>query len=174
MQSRIPLPQAEALTPAQKAIYESILSTRPSVDGPFLAWLHAPGFAAPAEKLGAYCRFGTGLRLRESELLILVTATHFACDGEWDIHGPIARRAGVSEADLDCVRAGGMPPSGERRERLLLGFASELLKTNRVSDETFAQAQAELGLETLVNVAGLVGYYGLVAMTLNAFAMRAS
>jgi 4-carboxymuconolactone decarboxylase len=174
MLSRIPLPQNEAMTSAQRAIRDSILATRPSLDGPFLAWLHAPGLAAPAEQLGAYCRYGTGLSLKESELLILTTATHFHCDGEWDIHGPLALEAGVEEADLALIRAGKQPRALDRRQSAILDFAGELLTTNRVGDDAFQKAQAALGIETLVNITGVVGYYTLVAMTLNAFAMRAS
>ncbi len=174
MQSRIALPTPQSMTPEQRAVYDDILRTRPSVDGPFLAWLHVPALAAPAQQLGAHCRFATGLSLRESELLILMTAARFDCDGEWDIHGPIALGAGVSPEDLARVRSGALPAPCSARESALLAFASELLKTNRVAQETFDHALTELGLEMLVNVAGLIGYYSLVAMTLNAFAMRAA
>lgn len=174
MRSRIPLPEPESMSPEQRAIRDSILATRPSLDGPFLAWLHAPGLADPAQKVGAYCRYGTDLSLRESEMLILLTATRFGCEGEWDIHGPIAQRAGVDETELATIRSGGRPDGRDRRERLLFAFVHELLHANEVAEDTFAEARAELGIKTLVDIAGIAGYYSLVAMTLNAFDMRAS
>ena len=50
-------------------------------------------------------------------------------------------------------------------------FASELLGTHRVSAERFERTMHMLGTEVLVELVGLVGYYTLVAMTLNAFEM---
>ena|SRR5260370_42316839 len=70
MISRIPLVKYEQLSPTGRDIYASILSTRGNLDGPFLAWLHSPHLAAPAEKLGAFCRYNTSLAEVESELLI--------------------------------------------------------------------------------------------------------
>ena len=173
MRARIALPSLDQLTQEQAALVDTILRTRPSLDGPFMAWLHVPGFAAPAQALGAYCRYATGLSPRESELLILMTAARFDCDGEWDIHAPIAAASGVSAEDLATTRSGGTPFARDDREAALLAFAAQLLRTNRVLPDTFAQAQAVLDVETLVKVAGLIGYYSLVAMTLNAFDMRA-
>jgi 4-carboxymuconolactone decarboxylase len=42
-----------------------------------------------------------------------------------------------------------------------------------VSESTFNKAVQRFGHETTVNLVGLLGYYALVAMTLNVFAMRA-
>ena len=65
MKSRLPLHDASQMTPEQRAIHDSIVSTRGNLEGPFLAWLHSPGLAAPAEQLGAFCRYGTSLSLQE-------------------------------------------------------------------------------------------------------------
>ncbi len=43
----------------------------------------------------------------------------------------------------------------------------------RVSDATYAKAVARFGHEVVINLVGLLGYYALVAMTLNVFEMRA-
>jgi 4-carboxymuconolactone decarboxylase len=42
-----------------------------------------------------------------------------------------------------------------------------------VSDTTFKQAVDRFGHTVVVNLVGLLGYYALVAMTLNVFDMRA-
>jgi 4-carboxymuconolactone decarboxylase len=49
------------------------------------------------------------------------------------------------------------------------GFAKELLDTQKVSDATYERAVAELGLTAVVELVGVLGYYGLVSMTINAF-----
>lgn len=172
MKSRLPLPTPDRLDPAQAAIYRSILSTRGNVDGPFLAWLLAPGLADPAERLGAFCRYGTSLALVESELLILSVAARFDCLGEQQIHEPIAVAAGLAQAAVDAIRAGGAPELATARQRLLHRMATALLRTNRIPDAVYADAVAEFGETGVVEIAGVIGYYALVAMTLNAFDMR--
>lgn len=172
MQSRLHLPAPEAMSPAQKAIHDSVLRTRGNVQGPFLAWLLSPGLADPAQQLGAFCRYGTSLSLQESELLILLVAAHYDCAGEQQIHEPIARKAGLADAVLAAIRAHQPPPLETPRLRLLEEVARELLEAKKLPDALYARAAAELGETTLVELVGVVGYYALVAYTLNAFDMR--
>lgn len=171
MQARISVPSEDQMSDAQREIYESILRTRPSIDGPFLAWLHSPGLASPAEKLGAYCRFGAALSQRETELLILVVAARFDCIGEWKIHAPIAAREGLADEAIEAIRTGAEPALADPRDRLLWTLARQLLDTNRIEAALFETARATLGVPALVDVVGIVGYYSFVAMTLNAFEM---
>lgn len=171
MKSRLPLPDASRMTPEQRAIHDSIVSTRGNVEGPFLAWLHSPGLASPAEQLGAFCRYGTSLSLQESELLILCVAAHQACVGERQIHEPIALRAGLSQAAVDAIRAGEQPAFEDARLAMLHRLAVQLLRTNRIDADTFEAARSTFGDTALVEAVGIIGYYALVAHTLNAFEM---
>ena len=172
MKSRLLLPAPDQLDPAQSAIYQSILSTRGNVEGPFLAWLLAPGLADPAQRLGAFCRYGTSLALVESELLILLVAAGFDCVGEQQIHEPIAIGAGLSEAAVDAIRTGATPELATPRQRMLLRMATALIRTNRIPESVYGEATAEFGQTGVVEIVGVIGYYALVAMTLNAFDMR--
>jgi len=133
MISRIPFAQREQLSPAGRDIYASILNTRGNLDGPFLAWLHSPGLAAPAEQLGFFCRFNTSLASVESELLILLAATHFRCTGEWQIHAVIALTAGLDFASLDAVLTGLTPTLPSHRLSVLYALSTELLHHNEIS-----------------------------------------
>ena len=172
MQSRIELLSADAMSPEQRAIHESILATQGNADGPFLAWLHSPGLAGPAQQLGAFCRYESQLTTLESELLILLVAAHFRCVGEQQIHEPIAIRAGLAEQAVASIREGSWADLAAPRLGMLQTLARQLLADNRIDDATFEAAQQALGTQTLVEVVGIIGYYSLVAMTLNAFEMR--
>ena len=44
---------------------------------------------------------------------------------------------------------------------------TELQRTRRVSDTTYAQALARFGEQGVIDLAGIVGYYSLLAMTMN-------
>jgi 4-carboxymuconolactone decarboxylase len=172
MQSRLHLPSPDTLSPAQKAIHDSVLRTRGNVQGPFLAWLLSPGLADPAQQLGAFCRYGTSLSLQESELLILLVAAQYDCAGEQQIHEPIARKAGLGDEVLRAIRARQVPPLETPRLRLVAEVAGELLSSKKIADALYARGVAQLGETTLVELVGIVGYYALVAYTLNAFDMR--
>jgi 4-carboxymuconolactone decarboxylase len=172
MISRIPFVDPERLSVAGRDIYASILETRGNVEGPFLVWLHSPGLAAPAERLGAFCRYNTSLTKVESELLILTVAAHFRCTGEWQIHAAIALEAGLDGASIDAIRTGGAPVLRSFRLTLMHALAAELLRHNSISRTTFARARDELGDQEFVETVGVIGYYSFVAMTLNAFEIR--
>ena len=44
-----------------------------------------------------------------------------------------------------------------------------MLTTHRVSEETYAEADKVLGARALVDLVGILGYYGLISMTICAF-----
>jgi 4-carboxymuconolactone decarboxylase len=172
MISRIPLADPAQLSTAGQEIYASILKTRGDLDGPFLVWLHSPGLAAPAEKLGTFCRYNTCLAKVESELLILLVAAHFRCCGEWQIHATIAAGAGLDRASIDAILIGLAPKLPSSRLSMLYALCTELLRHNEISRTTFTQAREMFGDPGLVEIVGVIGYYSFVAMTLNAFEIR--
>ncbi|KXU82773.1 4-carboxymuconolactone decarboxylase [Paraburkholderia monticola] len=174
MTERLPHFEMSTATPEQKAVLDEILSgPRGNLNGPFLGWIHSPELAQHAQRLGAFCRYQTGLSLRLSELAILVTAARWQAQAEWYIHYPIALEAGVSEADAETIRQGRRPDFAEADDALIYDFASELYETKRVSDAIYTRAVERFGHQVVINLVGLLGYYALVAMTLNVFDMRA-
>lgn len=172
MKSRLTL-AGSALNDEQRTVYASILATRGNLDGPFLAWLHSPAFASAAEKLGAFCRYGTSLSLQESELLILLVAAHHRCVGEQQIHEPIARQSGWGAKVVTAIHTRDvLPDLGSKRADILATVARELLQKHRISNTCYRQAVDLLGEVVLVEAVGVIGYYALVAHTVNAFEME--
>lgn len=172
MLSRLPLPDVAQFDPAQRAIHDAILATRGNLSGPFLAWMHSPAMASPAEKLGAFCRYGSSFAPVESELLILCVAARYRCLGEQQIHEPIAQQAGLSPDAIAAIRSGAVPPLADQRQQLLHAVATELLETHRLSDALYRSGIEAFGERGMVELVGILGYYVLVAMTLNTFEMR--
>jgi 4-carboxymuconolactone decarboxylase len=174
MNKRLPDFDMRTATTEQKAVLQDILSgPRGNLNGPFLGWIHSPELAQHAQRLGAFCRYQTGLPLRLSELAILVTAARWRSQAEWHIHHPIALEAGVPAAVADALRTGLKPVFDDADDALIHDFATELYDTKRVSDDTYGRALARFGETVVINLVGLLGYYALVAMTLNTFNMRA-
>ena len=170
--ARLPDIEPDALTTEGRRVYDAILSgPRGIVQGPLRVWVNSPGLADKAQALGAFCRYGTSLPPRLSELAILVTGAHWQAGFEWAVHAPIALEAGLHPEAVEAIRTGGEPAFAAADERAVYRFASELLRTRRVSDETFRLATEALGHVALVDLVGVLGYYGLISMTINAFAV---
>jgi 4-carboxymuconolactone decarboxylase len=174
MTKRLPEFQIAQASEAQNTVLDSILNgPRGNLNGPFLAWIHSPELADHAQRLGAFCRYKTGLSLRLSELAILVTAARWQSQAEWHIHHPIALDAGLPASTAEAIRVGRQPVFEEPDDALIYAFATELYEHKRVSDETYDATSERFGHIVVVNLVGLLGYYALVAMTLNSFGMRA-
>ncbi|MDB5769082.1 MAG: Cation/multidrug efflux pump [Collimonas fungivorans] len=172
--SRLPAFNPEQASAEQKAMLDAILAgPRKNLNGPFVAWIHSPQLGELAQRLGAYCRYQTGLPLRLSELAILTTAACWQSQAEWHIHLPIALEAGLPPQVAEQIRSGAAPEFTDEDDRLVWRFASELYQGKRVSDAVYRQACSRFGLQVVVNLVALLGYYTLVAMTLNVFEMRA-
>jgi 4-carboxymuconolactone decarboxylase len=161
-------------TPAQNALIASIASGPRGefkMSGPFYCYLHAPGFGELAQKLGGFLRFGTTIPPRLSEFAILATARQWRAQYEWAAHAPIAEAKGVKPATIRDLRAGRRPKGAPADERAIYDFIAELYKTKRVSNRTYKAVNAVLGDAGTVELVGLLGYYAMVAMTLDVFRM---
>ncbi len=162
-----------SMSDAQHEVLSEILrGPRGNLDGPFLAWIHSPQLANHAQRLGAFCRYATGLELRLSELAILVTAVWWKSQAEWQIHAPIAEKAGLSSQTIEALHLEQTPDFIKADEQLIYRFTRALYETRRVDDVLYAEAVAMFGESVVVELVGVLGYYALVAMTLNTFAVR--
>jgi 4-carboxymuconolactone decarboxylase len=69
---------------------------------------------------------------------------------------------------IEAILAEQWPQGLSTEDEIVLRFANELNRFKSVSDATYAQALARFGERTVVELTALVGYYTMVAMTLNA------
>jgi 4-carboxymuconolactone decarboxylase len=161
----------DEMTAGQRALAADMLKSRgkTAIGGPFGVFLHAPDFGDLAQKLGAYCRYRTAVPPRLSEFAILVIARLWRAQYEWHVHAPIAAKTGVTPKTIKDLQAGRAPTSAPKDERALYEFISELHKTKRVSNKTYGRVHTLLGDAGMVEFTGILGYYTLIAMTLNVF-----
>ena len=166
---RIPLPAPDEMTPEQRRVHDKIVSGRRGrIQGPLRAALHNPELADRWQALGELLRYRTGLSPRLSELAILVTGRACRSPFEWHAHRLEAEAAGIEPGIIDALLAQRMPDGLQPDDALVLRFAGELNRDDSVSDATYAAALARFGARTVVELTALVGYYTMVAMTLNA------
>ena len=169
MGKRIQQLEKSQLNDEQSAIYDDVVSSRGSIHGPFGIWLHSPELADRAQKLGAFLRYDSSLDSRLTELAVLVTARAWDCQVEWSLHETLALKAGLDPKVIESVRTNQLPQFGKDEEQVVYEFVTELIYNRFVQDSTYAAAVEDLGAAGAVELTALIGYYGLVAMTLNTF-----
>lgn len=168
--SRLPELKPEDFTPEQKAIHDSIISgPRGSVPAPLTVWLRRPELARHAQALGGYCRYGTTLSPRLSELAIMLMGRHWLAEYEWEVHKPHALKAGVSEDVLNAIRDGKEPVFTNRDEAVVHKFLTRLHADRKISDSLYAEAVELLGEDGVIDLVGIIGYYTLISTTIQAF-----
>src|SRR5262249_2391202 len=167
---RIPLVTPDtAMTPEQRKVYDAVASgPRGRVQGPILAALHRPELADKWQQLGELLRYRTSLPLHLSEIAILVTAQRWGCQVEWHLHAGFALKAKVPQAVIDDIHAGRRPTGASEQELAVHDYAAELQDRKVVSEVTYRRALDHWGVVGVVELTALIGYYTMVAMTLNA------
>lgn len=164
--------ELDDLDAAQRAVADKIMGgPRGSFRGPFKILIENPGLADAVQALGAYLRFGSAPADAVRELVILTVSRHWNCGYEWISHAPIGLKAGLPESVAEAIRTGAEPAFEDADLAAAYALAKELLETKRLSGATFETAAARLGKSAVLDLAATVGYYGLMAATMNAFEM---
>jgi 4-carboxymuconolactone decarboxylase len=165
---RFPTLAPDQMTPAQRKVAEAIVAgPRKSLGGPFNAWLRSPELADKLQQVGEHLRFHSSVPARLNEFAILITARAWDADYEWSAHYPLAIKAGLKPAIAADLARGRRPAGMAADETAVYDFVTELRRTHRVGDSTYAAAQSLLGDQGVVDLVALSGYYDLVSMTLN-------
>jgi 4-carboxymuconolactone decarboxylase len=166
---RISLPSPDQMNPDQRRVYDKVVSgRRGKIQGPLRAALHNADLADRWQALGELLRYGTTLPPRLSELAILVTGRACQSPFEWYAHRVEAEKAGIEPQVLEALLAQRWPEGLSAEDAAVVRYATELNRFKSVSDATYAEALARFGERTVVELTALVGYYTMVAMTLNA------
>ena len=167
-EDRLPtIPPASYTAEQKQAAVDFEAARKTPVFGPFEPLMHSPQVMSQARAMGDYLRYKSAIGTTLSELAILVTAREWSQDYEWTVHYPIALKAGIKADIADAVGDGRRPAAMSDDEEIVYEFTTELLRTKRVSDRTFARADKRFGKQGIVDLTGIAGYYTLLAMELN-------
>ena len=168
-EDRLPTIPPQAYTAEQRQAAEAFEAARGKPPfGPFQPLMHSPEVMSLARAMGDYLRFKPKIGTTLSELVILLTARRWTQDYEWYVHAPIAASAGIGADVIAAIRDGRRPARLSEDEAIVYDFTTELQDTRRVSDSTFARADARFGKPGVVDLAAISGYYTFLAMELNA------
>lgn len=159
----------DQMTPEQQAMTLNLLNgPRRGLGGPFNVMLRSPEMGDLAQKLGEYARFRPAVPAKLRELAIIITARHWTAQYEWYAHRRAAAQAGLSEGIITAIANRRRPAGMQPDEEAVYNFATELLDTKQVGDATFKTAVDRFGEKGIVDIVGVMGYYQMVSMLLNA------
>ena len=167
--TRIPVLTPDLMTPEQRRIHDAVVSgPRGMLVGPLRAAIHRPELADKWQQFGELLRYRTSLPMRLSELAILVTARHWDSQVEWYLHEREAIKAGLERSIIDPVSLSQRPAGMDEETTAVHDFACELLRDRFVSEPTYQLVLARWDVVGVVELTAIIGYYSMVAMTLNA------
>jgi 4-carboxymuconolactone decarboxylase len=151
------------------ACTEVIAGPRGKIPAPMIAWLQNPELARRGQQLGEVLRFHTALEPHLVELAILVTARHWMAHQVWTSHKQHAIKQGIDEWVIETIASGRAPVFTRQRDQIVYNVCKALLEQRRIPDSLYTRAVAEFGERGAVELVAVIGYYGLVSLTANAF-----
>jgi 4-carboxymuconolactone decarboxylase len=166
---RIPLVSEASMTDEQRRVYDAMVHgpRRSPPVGPLAAAMHRPELAEAWSALGLVLRFNSSFQPRLREFVILLVGRFWDCQFEWFSHEAEARKAGLSAESIETLRQGGATFAASD-EQAIHDYAIELLRHHHASDATYQPVLAAYGPAGIVELTALIGYYAMVALTLNA------
>lgn len=162
----------EELTPEQAEVLAPIAERGPVLNI-FRTLARHPAAARAFLDWGGYVlsRRNT-LPARERELVILRTGYLCRAGYEWTQHTLLGLQAGLTEAEVERIKAGPDDAGWGAADAALLRACDDLVRDHCVSDRTWAALGAHLDERQLMDVVFTIGQYTQVSMMLNSFGVQ--
>ena len=167
-----PITSKDQVPAKDHAIVDAIVQSRGALQGPFTMFLHCPELAGRLAHLGAFVRFEGALDMRVRVLAAMTVARELDAVYVWGAQTGGARRLGVPEATITAIRekhSRGVAPEDAQ----IVEFTRQLMREHRVDDASVKALRARFGDEGFIQLTGTIGYYSMLAMTLNACELEA-
>jgi len=112
------------------------------------------------------------LPARDRELAILRIGWLCQAPYEWGEHVLVAKKLGITSAEIERITEGSSAPSWNEHEQAILRATEELYEDAMISDATWATLAKRLDDRQLIELPILVGQYQAVAYYQNSLRLR--
>jgi 4-carboxymuconolactone decarboxylase len=164
---RFPQLTLDQLNEAQKPLGEQIMKVSSvGIGGPYNPLMRSPVLGQRLFDLFHYLRWETSVPTKLNEFAILIIGRQWRSQVEWFAHAPLAAKAGLKPDIIAELKEGKRPAGMADDEALVYDFVTELITTQKVSDETFARARKAFNDQQIVDLTAVAGNYVMVAMML--------
>lgn len=154
----------EKMDSRQKEVFDRITSKGGRIGGPYVAYIRTPEFMELNQKMGNALRSNT-LKAKLRLLTAITVIRYWGADFPWAMNARDAVNEGISQEIIDTINLGKRPILEDPSEQLVFDFATELLETKNVSDQTYELAYNLFSEESLVSLIETIGFYSMVCMT---------
>ena len=154
-------------------VFDSIVASRGAVQGPFTMFLHSPELSGRLAHLGAYVRFEGSLDMRVRVLAAMTVARELEAVYVWGAQTGGARKLNVPESTITAIRENhsrGIPAEDAQ----IVDFTRQLMRKHRIDDATAKALIGRFGTDGFIQLTGAIGYYSMLAMTVNACELEAA
>lgn len=165
-----PIPQADWSDEVQKILQPNV--EQGSVFNIFKTLAHHPDLLRRWLVFGNHVLFKSTLPPRERELVILRIGWLCEAEYEWAQHVKIGKDAGLTDVEIERIKAGPNARGWNEPDTLLLRATDELRRDAFISDATWKGLSAHFDTKQLMDVVFAVGQYNLVSMALNTLGVQ--
>jgi 4-carboxymuconolactone decarboxylase len=181
---RLPLLDPQALSAAQRGIYDRINAAFGSwadrvhfqsktedgrLIGPFNPMLYSPAISPGFLDVTDAEAKETSLPERVRQVVILAVGAVWKSDYELYAHSAAARTAGLSENAIRTLAAGGLPDDLSDEEKVAQRYARQFSAEHRVDAGLYNSAVGAFGERGMVDLTYLIGIYHITCGLLNSF-----
>jgi 4-carboxymuconolactone decarboxylase len=160
----------EELTPEQRAGYDLLMRERGMVPGPSKIWLQNPDVIELTAPLGIYFQLShSSLSDAEREIAVNVINAKWMASYATYEHQQIGQHAGLAPEQVTAIVSGVPATFEDRRQQVVHDLSTTLVAPRPVSTELYKRAVSLLGDRGVTDVTVLIGYFTMVALTLNAY-----
>jgi len=117
----------------------------------------------------AYVLRESTLSQRVREVALLRVVLRRDCDYLWAHHLPIARRAGLTDEDIDGLRRG---EAVDEVDRVVLCAVDDLVDDNTIADSTWTTLSQHFTEQQRMDLVFTIGGYALLGMAVNTFGVE--
>jgi 4-carboxymuconolactone decarboxylase len=165
----------EKMSPEQQKGYRFLVDgPRGRLPGPYKVWVHNPKLVYAAAPLGQHFTPGqSSLSEREREIAVIVITSRWNSDYPTAAHEKRGKEVGLPAATVEAMVAGVPVSFTDAREQVVYEMAIALAGNRIVSQGLYDRAVKTLGHESVTDVIVLMGYYTMVSLTMNFYAVPA-
>jgi 4-carboxymuconolactone decarboxylase len=163
------------LPAAGRALFAAVSAKREArgegFGGPYIALLNHPELARRVEELGFFLKFEGVLPRPAYQFIVLTVAHATGAAFEWHDHVEHALAAGLPQDVVDAIGSG-RTETLPQPFALLSAILAKTMSWQPVPDDLQARAAAQWGVEGLVEIVVLSGFYQMFAAINQGFDIR--
>jgi 4-carboxymuconolactone decarboxylase len=167
-----PLPEDQWDDRARAALRPLLPAARATPDGAgnvLATMVRHPDLTQAYLTFNAYVLTESTLSQRVREVALLRVVHRRDCGYLWSHHVPIARRAGLTDEDIDGLRRG---EAADEVDRVVLSAVDDLVDDNTISDATWTALGRHFTDQQRMDLVFTIGAYALLGMAVNTFGIE--